>query len=71
MRVTKWLVTALLIWLVARTVDPARIWDAVQQANPYLLGFGVTLTVVVNLIKAARWQLLLRAIAPAVRFGTP
>lgn len=58
-----------LIWLFLRTIDPRETWAALRQARISLILLAVAVTIQTYLIRAWRWQVLLRPIGRA-RFRT-
>ena len=63
------LVTGTLLWLFFRNVDLAELWAAIARADPTLIGLAIALTGATYVLRAWRWQALLRPIGPA-RFRT-
>jgi uncharacterized protein (TIRG00374 family) len=58
-----------LLWLFFRHMDLAATWRAVKGAHAGLLAFAVALTLVTYVLRAVRWQAILRPIGHA-RFRT-
>ena len=61
--------TAALLWLFFRNVDFAGLWRAIGRAHPGLIALAVLVTVQTYLLRAWRWQALLRPLGSA-RFRT-
>lgn len=57
-------VSALLLWLAFRDLNPAAFWESIQQANIALLLVAVVVYLIVVVIISQRWQFLLRSLAP-------
>jgi hypothetical protein len=56
--------TALLLWLVAQSLDLGRLGGVLAGVDPWLLGFAALNTVALNGIKPFRWLWLVRAVLP-------
>jgi glycosyltransferase 2 family protein len=61
--------TVLLVWLFMRSIDPRETWAALRQARLGLIAAAIVVTIQTYLIRAWRWQVLLRPIGRA-RFRT-
>jgi uncharacterized membrane protein YbhN (UPF0104 family) len=61
--------TALVLWVVLRTIDFRRLGALVGGADLLLVGFAVLYTVALHAIKPLRWLWLLRSVLPAASYG--
>jgi hypothetical protein len=57
-------ITALLLWWVLRDVNLPEVWEEVRGADFWLLGLAVAIATSNYLLRAMRWELLLRPISP-------
>lgn len=54
--------TGVLLWLFLRSIDFGRAWEAMREADPWLLTLAVVVTVATYGMRALRWQTLLAPI---------
>src|SRR4051812_25025245 len=58
-----------IVWLFARSLDVSLVWRHIRSAHPALLAGAVAATIATYLVRAWRWQVLLRPIGRA-RFAS-
>ncbi len=62
-------VAALVVWFILKNVDPAKIWENIQAADPFWVIVIVVVTLLSHLSRAYRWKLLMQPIGynPSLR----
>jgi|GEM_PF-136247 len=63
------LLSLLFLWLAFRQVHLREVWDALRQANPWLVGAALGAFLATQGVKAARWKALFYPEHTARRFG--
>jgi uncharacterized protein (TIRG00374 family) len=62
-------VSALLLWLLARGLDAAKLRAVLRQADPWLVGLALALLTTVPAISAPRWHAILRRLDRPLPFA--
>src|SRR5260370_4725832 len=68
----RWLVTALALWVVLRSIDLGAVVDLIGRAAPLALGVAGLVVIAQVAVLVGRWQLVIHILAgQSVGFGPP